>query len=312
MTTAVNTPQRTWDDMTITRQELVNQTAKEVLGGGRRTRTYQSVHKLLSSTRFENPAVVLAHPSLPTLASGWPTDPGAFCVSREAKREEVPDKAECWVVTCDFTSSPDVRQPPDEEAEENPLLRPAIIDRSPVSRQRPISRDANNTLIQTTAGEPFNPPVEREEHAPAFTITKNMASWPAAMELAYQDSINDDTISIPSKGIVYGAGVGKFNGFSGRESWENNYHFWVVTMEIECDWQGWNKPIVNAGYSELVEFGAVDYLLPIILGNGERPAGPVLINTAGEADPFLDPPHLLTFKKYRELPHAALYALFGL
>jgi hypothetical protein len=295
--------------MAITSVALIDQSAKEALTGGRRVRTYTSTYKLKSNTRFEDPNTVRTAAGIPALASSWPSDLGAVCVNRDVKRAE---EADAWLVTCEFTSNPDIRVPPDEAAEENPLLRPAVIDRGPQQRQRIVTRDINGDWILNTAFEFLNPPVEREEHSPSFSVTKNMANWPTAVELAYADSINNAVVSIPSKGIAYGVGVGKFNGFSGRENYENGYHFWTVTMDIETDWQGWNKPIVNAGYNELVTDGITEWIVPIILANGERPSSPVLLTNAGVADPDLDPPIELPYKKYRETDHMTLFALFGL
>jgi hypothetical protein len=294
--------------MAVIRVSIQKRTGGEQLTGGRRVRVYSAVYRVQSNSKNEDPQTILAAPGLPTLASSWPSDLGAFCVGRKPEqRQETPD---FWDVTCDFTSSPDIRQP--DDVEENPLLRPPTVDRSPVSRQRIVTRDVNGEYVLNSAGEPPNPPWEREEHVPSFSITKNMANWPAGLELALTDSINSGAIAIPAYGIAYPAKVGKCNGFSGRQAFENNVAFWTVTVEIELDWEEWNKPLIDAGYNYKKVVSGTPRLMPIIGENGERPAMPVLLNGSGAPDPYRATPYLLPYKKYREVSHAALYALFGL
>jgi hypothetical protein len=290
--------------MAVTNVSIQRRTGGEQLTQGKRVRTYTATYKVSCSTLDEDPVTVLAAAGLPTLASTWPGDGGAYCVSRKPEQDELNN---AWTVTLEYTSNPDVRTEPDEEEAENPLLRPAVIDRGPVSRQRIVVKDTDGWYVLNSAGEPFNPPVEREEHAPAFSISKNLAFWPAAAELAYTDSI-----ALGSKGLIYGARVGKFNGFSGREAFENGYSFWQVTGEFELDWEGWNKPLIDAGYNEKFDDGVLFYLMPILGANGERPAQPVLLDGSGVPDPYRATPYELAFKKYREEDHSALFSLFGL
>ncbi len=296
--------------MAITNCVIIGRSGKEELTGGKRVKTFQSVWKLKSNTRNEDPATVLAHPSLPTLASTWPTDGTCFCVGRTPTQNQA--LADEWTVNCDYTNTPSLKESPDEYVE-NPLLRPPTISRSPQQRQRIAIRDAYGNLMKNTAGELPNPPVEIESHSPGFTITKNLPAWPHALEVALQDSINLTAISIPYWGVVIGAKLSKFNGFSGSPKWENGFRFWEVSCTIETDWEGWNKPLVSAGFNEMVPDGGGDfYLWPIIGANGERPADPVLLDANGLADPYRASPYLLDYRKYREVEHYPLYQLMGL
>jgi hypothetical protein len=298
--------------MAITKCSLIQRTGKEELTGGKRIRTYQAVYKLKSNTRNEDPATVLAYAGLPTLfpVSTWPTDATAYLVARTPSQNQA--LADEWTVTCDYTSNPSTRDNPDEYVE-NPLLRPAEVSKSSQQRQRILIRDVEGNFAINSAGEFLNPPPEHEVHPPSFTITKNLVVWPHALEAALQDSVNSLAISIPYWGIVYGALLGKFNGFSGSPQFENGFRFWRVTAEIETDWDGWNKPLIDAGFNEIFynSVSGQDELWPIIGANGERPAEPVLLNGSGEAAPYGTPVEI-PFKKYREVNHLPLYQLMGL
>ncbi len=292
---------------------LIGESGTEQLTGGKRVITYQSQWKLLSTIRNESPRVVLAHHELPGLVATWRDDNRCVCVKRDPKQQKA---AEEWIVTLDYTNSPDIGKGEEpEQAIENPLLRPAKIDRSPFQRQRIVERDAYDRLIVNTAGEKFNPPVERDEHNPGFTLTKNVVAWPSALEYALIDSINLSPIVIPQYGISCPARSLKFNGFSGGMRWESGYRYWEISPNLEVDWQGWNKPIVSLGYNEkLFDAEAGEFVLcPIIGGNGERPAEPVLLDANGMADPYrTDNPYLLNFRKYREIDHTPLFQLLGM
>jgi len=295
---------------------LKKRTAKRSLTGGKLVRTYTAVYHLKSDIKNEDPNVVLSFPGLPPLISGWPSNPGAFLVDQDPQQEQ--DTPDLWVVTCSYTNSPDIRTP--DQANENPLLRPAVIERHPVQRQRVIDRDVNDNLIVNLAGEKFNPPIEREEHAPAFTISKNLVTWPYAMEIGYTDGVNDSDVVKPLVGIAYAAGLLKFNGFSGGQRFENGINFWAVTGEFEVDWIGWNKKIVNVGFREKVLLGGTDdvfLLMPILGNNGEAITEPVLLSETqmtGEVfkDPYRTSPVLLDYQRYRPVPFNALLALFGI
>jgi hypothetical protein len=296
--------------MAVTNVILRKRQGKATLSGGKRVRTYQAIYYVKCNSINEDPVTIWGHPEIPTLypISSWPTDPGALLVDVDPQQqEETPD---FWIVTCSYTSNPDIGKP--EDVQENPLNRPAVIQRSPVQRQRIVERDVDGNLIINTAGEPFNPPVEREEHAPSFTITKNLANWPYAMELALTDAINSSPIVYVSRGISYGARLVKCNGFSGGESYENGINFWAVSVALEVNWDGWNPDKLNAGFREKYtdEFGE-KYLWPITGANGESVSEPVLLDSLGRSDPYRDPIYL-PCKKHRETSFAGLFALFGI
>ena len=296
--------------MAIRNCVFFNDNGKEQLTEGKRVRTYQQVYKLTSDAKNESVATVLAHPTLPKLAAGFPGDPGSRCVSRDPKRGEHSNE---WIVTLDYTSNPSLRTPPDEVDIEDPRNRPAVVERSPGSRQRIVIRDVLGNYAANTAGEPFNPPVERDEHPPTFTIAKNLATWPAALELAYTDAVNATDLIKPAKGLVYPQKTVKFNGLGGGERWENGFYFWAVTGSFEVNWETWNKDLVSAGFHEKRNIGGIDYLMPILGGNGERVAQPVLLNASGQADPFRTSPVTIQLIRYRELDlNAFIASVFGL
>lgn len=297
--------------MAVTNVSIHKRTGKQTLTGGKRVRVYQIIFHVKCNTINEDPVTIIHHAEIPTLApiSVWPSDYGAVLVDIDPQQDE--ERPDFWVVTCSYTSNPDIKteDPPDE----NPLLRPAIVTRSPQQRQRVLERDTNGDLYLNTAGDLFIPPEEREEHPPSYTVTKNMIVWPYALEIAYADAINSDVIAIVSKGISAAIGTMKFNGFSGSEQFENDMAFWSVSASFEVNWEGWNAPILSCGYQEK-KYDAIEdeyYLWPIVARNAESTPGPIPLNSAGAADPY-GTPFYMPFKKYREVPFATLFALFGL
>lgn len=297
--------------MAVTNVVLRRRQGKRTLTGGKSVRTYQAIYHVKCNSINEDPNTILAHAEIPTLVpiSTWPTDPGALLVDLDPQQnQESPD---FWVVTASYTSNPDIRDP--DDLIENPLNRPAIITRSPVQRQRPMLKDVDGNWCMTTAGELFNPPMEREEHAPSFTIAKNLLNWPYALELALTDAVNDGTISYPSRGILYGDQLVKCNGFSGGEQYQDGYHFWNVTVALEVNWEGWNPEQLNAGYRErYIDELFEEHLWPIIGANGDSPTTAVLLDAAGYADPYLDPPITLPYRRHRKTSFAPLFALLGI
>lgn len=299
--------------MAVTSLILRKRQGKETLTGGKRVRTYQALYHVKCNSLNEDPRTILDHPELPTLypTSTWPTDAGALLVDRDPQQDmQMPD---FWTVTLSYTSNPDIRTPPEETLNENPLLRPATFSRSPVQRTEIVVTDVDGNLVRTTAGELFNPPAERETHSPSFTMTKNLLYWPYALELALTDAINNDALIYISKGIAYPAYLVKCNGFSGQQQYENGYSFWPVSVALEVNWAGWNPDKINAGYRE--KFVADDdsvHLVPIIGSNGESVTEAVLLDEDGYADPFRSTPVTVPCKKHRPAAFSDLFALFGI
>lgn len=287
--------------MAITKVVLKERKGTQTLTGGKRVRVYQSIYHAKSNVLNEDPYTVWSHPDIPTLSpiSTWPTDSAAVLVKVDPQQDR--NTPDLWVVTCDYTSNPDIKD-----------TNPTIIERSPVQRQRILIRDVNGNVILNSAGELFNPPHEREDHSPAFTISKKLLFWPYALELAYTDAINSVAVVYLSKGIAYGAGLIKCNGFTGRETYEDGLDWWQVSVALEVNWEGWNKPLIDCGYREKKVVSGTPKLMPIIGVNGEAVTEPVMLNGSGVADPFRSSPYELSYKKHREVPFADLFALFGI
>jgi len=292
--------------MSVTHIVLRQRKGKETLTGGKRVRTFQAIYHVKCNSINEDPNTILAHPSLPTLApvSTWPTDAGSLLVDRDPQQDM--DRPDHWVVTLSYTSSPDIRKP--DDVAENPLLRPAVIERSPCQRQRIFTVDVDNNLIKNTAGDLFNPPPEREEHAPSLTITKNMLNWPYAAELAFTDAINVNPITYVSRGIGYGARLVKCNGFSGKESYENGFNFWAVSVALEVNWDGWNKDKLNCGFNEKID--VAPFFRHIKDAGGAEVTEPKMLDSLGHYDPAST--LSIPCKSYREVAFADLFTILGI
>lgn len=236
----------------------------------------------------------LAIPALGSLYSAG--DLSLVCQSRTAK--ELPDSGGyAFDVDVEFSTEGD-----DPEEEEDPVERPAQIQWGFVSFTETAYEDAAGDPILNSAGDPFDPSIERTYNDPAVTITYNADDFDPSVAIAYQDAVNSDQFTVAGKTIE--AGLAKMHSIQATRLYEAGSTFWQIDIVIYFRKDGWVRKVLDQGFQELT--------------NGERPPRPI---KDSEGNPLMMPakldgsgaalaegadPVYLDFTLYETMPFSAL------
>jgi hypothetical protein len=175
-----------------------------------------------------------------------------------------------WLVTVSYSNHTD--QP--ELGNPNPLLRPAEIKWSFAQFQRIADIDQFNNPVVNSAGEPFDPPLEKDDSRPVLVITRPEAGIDPGLFYQYRDAINSD----PFFGAP--AGTAKVQSIEATRRFENNFYFWDVTYTIHFRPDGWDLNVLDQGYNALDANGQPT--VRILDKYGQALAKPALLNGLGQ------------------------------
>jgi hypothetical protein len=202
-------------------------------------REYTRDYVVTMATANADPSSVRLATGVPRIGQSWTmggvTDAGALCTEVEPQQSD--DSPSVWTVTCRWSSDHG-----DLEEEPNPLLRPPTISWSSTREERVEFKDRQGNKYRNTVGDPFDPPPSTQDVHPLLTITRNEASFSAAVAYQYTNAVNSATF--------YGAAAGyvRINGISASSKVEGEYSFWEVTYEIQFNPRKWVPyEVLNAG-----------------------------------------------------------------
>lgn len=102
-----------------------------------------------------------------------------------------------WLVTAYYDTSRLVTA-----ATDNPLNQPAEISWGGSQFSRPLMFDAQGVPVVTSAGNRFDPPLEKEDSRPTLTIQRNEATFSAATAQLYRDAVNADIFATAPPGFA--------------------------------------------------------------------------------------------------------------
>jgi hypothetical protein len=216
--------------------------------------TYQRIFVVETDSDHTGAREVSFCPGLPFLGYQYQTsteyDPLARCISRNAA--PVGNSRRLWEVTVNYSSKHD--DPEEEENEEESLeLEPPEVSFDFATRMRVIQLasqvfDPNGTLVDntfgapvTSAGEPFDPPPEMEEHFPVLTITRNELFLNINQIRDYVNTVNSDNFQGGGPRTV------KLNGISTRKQYKKNLRYWRTTYTLEFRPDTWDLQLLDIG-----------------------------------------------------------------
>ena len=250
------------------------------------------------------------------IGSIHPGDPSAWCVDVNSDVIKGSEGTQ-WTVTAEYSS--------ERELNENPLLDPAFIDWDTEQFQEPIFwyKDSEGVRkgVVNSAGDPFDPPGQRDDSRRAVVIEKNLASVPSWI-IQYRDAVNSDSIVID--GIPVGVGQAKCQRVSvSRWQFRNGFAFRTVNLMIHITDDDWDYRPLDVGFRRKFRNGLIpiryhydadfDELSVLSPENEEwedgfEPTAPQLLD--GDGQPILNPtPEDAVFgnvRIYKRLPFSAL------
>lgn len=187
---------------------------------------------------------------------------------------------------------------------DNPLNAPPEVSWDGVTWEELCDQDVHGNPILNTAGDPFDPPITREDSRPVLRITRNEPIFSAGNAHTWRNRLNSDTFM----GCV--AGIAKLRPIkAARQYHPTAGYFWVVNYEFEFNPQGWKKTILNQGLRQRTSSGtapSITYGRAAIRIAGEPATAPVPLDSTGLPVAPGGAVDFLTFDIYEAVPFAPL------
>lgn len=175
----------------------------------------------------------------------------------------------------------------------DPLKRRATVSFSTRTRKGIAESDYSDPVqaYANSAGEKFDPPVEKDIYNLLITINKNTATFDEAISWQYIDAVNEKSFKIQRpkvKNVLpvclpYAARSLRIVNWTGTESEENDIVFYANQIEIEAQYPNWDEEILNQGSYSISNDGTHSRLTPVD-GLG-LPNGKILLDENGVAVP---------------------------
>lgn len=206
------------------------------------------------------------------------------------------NEARQWIVSVTYGKTK-------QNLEADPRNEPAVLSVSYENHQIPIDFDVTGKPIVNTAGDPFADFTMTDQARPVLTWEKNLPDFPWTVANTYANKINRDTIFGAEPGTL------KFEKPTAKQQYATvngeDITYFSVSFTLSYDPEGWNnKPRLNEGYRELDDDGEKKD----ILIDGEKINTPVLLDEEGKKAEEGTPPHLLVFKRYRDIKFGDIFS----
>jgi len=261
--------------------------------------THTQLYRVRTDNRFDDQVTVLQAAALPFLGQPYPNDPSSYCNSLRARNEGA--SPYFWTVTATYSN--------EREASDSPLDDPIEYQWATEQFQEVADTDRNGQGIVNSAGDPFDPPIMRDNSRRTVTITSNEAFVPTWI-LSYQDAVNSDAINVD--GLSVAAGQAKCQQVSVSPIRQrNDVTFRIVTLTIHLNNDGWGFKILDQGFRERDDDNKLQQITNE--ADGSEPTAPVLLDGSGKAqtDPTVASAVFLDYDIYPSLSFAALPGISG-
>ena len=273
-------------------------------------RSYQSQLRIITDDPTMGPRAIAKalslrfgdyyqHP-LTTTPTEW--DYGSYVQSIGLKEEG--DDGKQWL--CSLTYGPfnwaeqgGATSEAASEGQTNPFNVPPKVSFGSAKFERDCAKDATNKPIVNNVGDPFDPPLKRDDSRPTLTIVRNEPSFDSQYVQTFKDTVN--------KGLfleTYLPNTVKCADVTAEREYQADWgYYWVVTYSFEIREfitdaannvivAGWFEIQPNVGLRELkTPFTPSAGLKPIRI-QGEAVTKPVMIGQDGTYDPAFDPCYL--------------------
>lgn len=278
--------------------------------------TYIRTFRMQTSLNADDSKTILDYASSPKIGSAHNSHAAAKCISRSASPVSDETKKH-WLLVARYSTEWDI--------DENPLDDPSKTQWSTESYQVPVAEDIHGGAIVNSAGDPFDPPGEKDDSRWTSVTRKNVANSVPAWIFAYQDGVNSDSYTIDGK--IIAAGEGKVSAIHLSEPQERNeIAYRVLTVTIHYRGEGddagsdgygsgsggdeiepWDLSLLDAGMRDLSAGGSGSAdcggLRKILSECDREPVdAPVPLDGEGVAldDPTPDNAVFLQFEVYRK------------
>jgi hypothetical protein len=252
-------------------------------------RSYTRVFLLTTDSRSDGAFTVGSNVSLPVIGSAFPDDANAVCKSIDVACVDGFTK---WHVTCNYDDT--------YQVESTPTNDETRISWSSEIFQREAWKDKDGDGVLNSAGDPFNPPVMRDDARTVCRIVQNASSVPTYV-LTYPNCVNSTSFTID--GVSVAARYAKISNVGvSEERRRNGTVYREVTIEMHIRNETWDFEILDAGFRE---FDPADSTKRILITNddGTDITEPACLDGSGAKVATPTPANAVfgTFRVYTEL-----------
>lgn len=186
---------------------------------------------------------------IPAIGEAYPVDDKSVVVSKTAVAED--GNPFLWFVTVEYDNNG------------SPLLEPWEVEWDFINYSKAATKDVNDDPIVDSAGYPFDPTPEIDDHRRRLIITRNSlvggaGAFTPALADPYQDSINDDSITID--GETYPAGHLKCISWNASRFQKGGVYYWKERIVIEIGKVPWRLRILDAGFTDILGIPKLNHM----------------------------------------------------
>lgn len=264
-------------------------------------RTYTRVYRVVTNDKADGPQIVRTASGVPNFGASYVdgNDADTSCVVTSKTAETLGDDPFIWNVSVNYTI-------PDGDSTTHPLLRAADISFGFEHFQTICERDNQGNGVTNSAGQYFDPPIEKDDSRPVLTVTRNQASFSGAIAIQYQDAVNIDFFSGAAPGQCKMFNISSVKTIEPFGDPPVDVTYWRTTYEIHFNRDGWIKRILDQGRYERDG----DKLVQIKDKDDKHVTDPVLLDGNGKELPVETGQNVqavfLPYRVYRELPFGPL------
>lgn len=220
---------------------------------GPNSRQATRIFHVLVSTNDDDPSVAIGADdgsiAIPDIGDSLITtsisDPTTTLQSKVATAH--PELDRLFIVKCEYSTTPASDNDPGEDIE-NPLDRPADVSFEGVEDTLQTFAAVNDegetsatTKVVNSAGQPFDPPIERTVFDPVIVIERNEADYDLSVHTQYNGAVNSDAWQGNAAGTC-------LLRVSAAKQFEAGVEYWRVRYEVSIRADGWDARVVDEGY----------------------------------------------------------------
>lgn len=167
--------------------------------------------------------------------------------------DQVEKSPQHWVFKAEYDSQPLSQQRKEEQQYPNPLDRPFKITWNTAKYNKPAVFDTSGNLILNSAGEPYDPPAEKDASHWVANVTKNLPGVPSYV-LTMENAINSTGFTIQTIPVdQYCAKVMSLNigEFQTTQVGEDIVTWLVFSYSIEFRNETWKLQPLDQGYRQI-------------------------------------------------------------
>ena len=175
-----------------------------------------------TTNNYTDDADIMADAAAVKIGQVHDNDSTCRCIDRACAPESQAQKRQ-WLYTAMYSSEVDIR--------EDPLDDPAETEWSTETYQTIAERDIDGDSIVNSAGDPFDPPGEKDDSRWTSVTRKNITPAVPDWIFAYQDGVNSDSFTVDD--ITITAGWAKLSSIHlSTKQQRNGTEYRVITLTI--------------------------------------------------------------------------------